>query len=51
VAESYDKQVDRTIKVFTTLLEPLMIVVLGTILGGIVISMILPIFEISNIAQ
>jgi len=51
VAESYDKQVDRTIKVFTTLLEPLMIVVLGAILGVIVISIIMPIFNISNIAQ
>ena len=50
VAESYDKQVDRTIKVFTTLLEPLMIVVLGAILGVIVISIIMPIFNISNIA-
>ena len=51
VAESYDKQVDRTIKVFTTLIEPLMIVVLGAILGVIVISIIMPIFNISNIAQ
>lgn len=51
VAESYDKQVDRTIKVFTTLLEPLMIVVLGAVLGVIIISIIMPIFDISNIAQ
>ncbi|MCB1194587.1 type II secretion system F family protein [bacterium] len=51
VAESYDKQVDRTIKAFTSLLEPLMIVVLGIILGSIVVSMILPIFELSNVAQ
>lgn len=51
VAESYDKQVDRAIKMFTTMLEPVMIVVLGTILGVIVISIILPIFDISNIAQ
>ncbi len=51
VAESYDKQVDRTIKTFTTILEPLMIVVLGSILGAIVISMILPIFDLSNVAK
>ncbi|RJP58107.1 MAG: type II secretion system F family protein [Candidatus Auribacter fodinae] len=51
VAETYDKQVDRTIKTFTSMLEPLMIAVLGLILGIIVISIVLPIFEISNIAQ
>jgi len=51
VAESYDKQVDRTIKTFTTILEPLMIIVLGSILGAIVISMILPIFDLSNVAK
>ncbi|MDX9701450.1 MAG: type II secretion system F family protein [Candidatus Auribacterota bacterium] len=51
VAESYDKQVDRAIKVFTTMLEPVMIVVLGAVLGAIVISIILPIFDISNIAK
>jgi len=51
VAETYDKQVDRTIKTFTSMLEPLMIAVLGLILGVIVISIVLPIFEISNIAQ
>lgn len=51
VALSYEKQVDRTVKTLTTLLEPLMIIVLGCVLGAIVISMILPIFDISNIAQ
>ena len=51
VSESYDKQVDRTVKAFTSLLEPLMIVALGIVLGAIVISMILPIFELSNVAQ
>ncbi len=51
VALSYEKQVDRTIKTLTTLLEPLMIIVLGCILGAIVISMILPIFDISNVAH
>lgn len=51
VADTYDKQVDRTIKTFTSMIEPMMIAVLGVILGGIVISIIMPIFEISNIAQ
>ena len=44
--EIYNKEVDRTIKVMTSLMEPLMILVMGLIVGFIVIAMMLPIFDI-----
>lgn len=47
IANSYDKEVDRSIKVFTTLLEPTLILVLGAVVGFIVIAMLLPIFQIN----
>ena len=51
VAISYEREVDRTVKTLTSLLEPLMILTMGLIIGFIVIAMLLPIFEISFIAR
>ncbi len=51
VAISYEREVDRTVKVLTSLLEPLMILTIGLVIGFIVIAMLLPIFEISFIAS
>jgi type II secretion system protein F len=51
VASSYEREVDRSVKTTTSLLEPLMILTLGLILGFIVIAMLLPIFEMSFIAR
>lgn len=51
VAISYERDVDRTVKVMTSLLEPFMILTIGLIIGFIVIAMLLPIFEISFIAK
>ena len=44
---SYEKDTEDTIKVFTTLLEPILILVIGGIIGFIVIAMLLPIFEMN----
>ena len=49
VANIYERETDETVKVMTNLLEPLMILATGLIVGFIVIAMLLPIFEI-NIA-
>lgn len=46
IADNYDREVDRATKVFTTLLEPLMILILGGIIAVIVIAMLLPIFNL-----
>jgi type IV pilus assembly protein PilC len=51
VAEFYEEQVEASIKVLNTILEPLMIIVIGMIVGFIVISMYLPLFEVYNHIQ
>jgi type II secretion system protein F len=44
ISDSYEVEVDRKIKTLTALLEPLIICVMGLVVGFIVISMLLPIF-------
>lgn len=49
VADFYDAEVDTSVSQLTTLIEPLIMVVLGVVIGFIVISMIMPIFDLYNI--
>ena len=51
VANSYERDTDEAIKIMTNLLEPLMILVMGLIVGFIVVAMLLPIFEINVMAR
>ncbi|HYE78513.1 MAG TPA: type II secretion system F family protein [bacterium] len=46
VSDFYDREVDYTIDAFTTLIEPLLIVVLGVVIGFIVVALYLPMFSI-----
>ena len=48
-AEFYENEVDEAVKGLSSLLEPIIIVVLGTIIGGIVVSMYLPIFKLGQV--
>jgi type IV pilus assembly protein PilC len=48
IAEFYEEQVEASVKALTSILEPIMIVVIGSIVGFIVISMYLPLFEVYN---
>jgi type IV pilus assembly protein PilC len=48
IADFYEDEVDIAVKGLLTILEPLLICVLGVIVGGIVISMYLPLFELIN---
>ena len=48
-AEFYEEEVDDMVKGLSSLMEPIIIVVLGTIIGGIVVSMYLPIFKIGSV--
>jgi len=50
VAQSYEREVERVIKVITSLIEPIMILVMGSIVGFIVISMLLPIFQLNLVS-
>jgi type IV pilus assembly protein PilC len=48
IAEFYEDQVAASVKALTSILEPIMIIVIGGIVGFIVISMYLPLFEVYN---
>src|SRR5688572_6388401 len=48
LADSYDQQVDRSVKVFISLFEPALLVVMASIVGFVVISMLLPVFTLSS---
>ena len=47
VADSFESETDRVIKTITTMLEPMMIVIMAVVVGFIVFSMIMPIFNLS----
>ena len=49
IADFYDEQVDASAAALTSLIEPLVIAFLGIVIGGIVISLFLPIFKISQL--
>jgi len=48
-ADFYEEEVDEAVKSLSSLMEPFIIVILGTIIGGIVVSMYLPIFKIGQV--
>jgi type IV pilus assembly protein PilC len=51
VAELYEEEVDDAVANLTALMEPMIMIVLGVILGGLVISMYLPIFQLGSLVQ
>jgi general secretion pathway protein F len=51
VADTFESEVDRTISAVTSLLEPVMILAMGLVVGLIVIAILLPIFEMSHIIK
>ncbi|MEO7366536.1 MAG: type II secretion system F family protein [Gemmatimonadaceae bacterium] len=51
IADFYDEQVDSAVSNLLSLLEPIMIVFLGVVVGGMVVSMYLPIFDMINAVQ
>jgi type IV pilus assembly protein PilC len=46
IADFYEDQVDASVKALTSILEPVMIVLVGGMVGFIVISMYLPLFKV-----
>jgi general secretion pathway protein F len=48
VADAYEHQVDMSISGLLSLLEPIMILLMGTVVGFIVMAILLPIFEASQ---
>ena len=51
MADFWDEEVEATLPALTSLIEPLLIVVLGVIVGGIVIAMFLPIFKLNDVVS
>ena len=51
IADFYDDEVDNAVSALTSLIEPLMIVFLGVVVGGLVISLYLPIFKIAGVVS
>ena len=51
MADFWDEEIEATLSALTSLLEPLLIVVLGLIVGGIVIAMFLPIFKLNDVVS
>jgi len=51
IADFYDDEVDQAVKNLTDMIEPFMLVFLGVVVGGLVISMYLPIFSMAGAIQ
>ncbi|HIQ53637.1 MAG TPA: type II secretion system F family protein, partial [Pseudomonas pachastrellae] len=49
VADYYEAEVDNKVDNLTTLLEPMIMCVLGILVGGLIIAMYLPIFQLGNV--
>ncbi|MGL4713644.1 MAG: type II secretion system F family protein, partial [Shewanella sp.] len=49
VANIYEMQVDDAVDGLSSLIEPIMMVVIGTLVGGLIVGMYLPIFQMGNI--
>lgn len=49
IADFYDTEVENIVDALTSLMEPVLICVLGVIIGGIVMAMFMPIFELSSV--
>ncbi|RXK54649.1 type II secretion system F family protein [Oleiharenicola lentus] len=50
IADFYDTECDATVAALTSLIEPMLIVFLGVVVGGIVMAMFLPIFQLGAVA-
>ena len=48
IAERYDEDLNRSLKVFTTVLEPLILLLVALMVGFVVVAMILPVFSMSQ---
>lgn len=51
VADSYNNQVESDIAMVTSVLEPVLILSIGVVLGGIVLAILLPIFQITQMIR
>ena len=48
IADFYDEEVDQAVENLTSMIEPMMIVFLGVVVGGLIVAMYLPIFQMAG---
>ena len=48
VAEYYESEIERRLDRLTTIIEPLMMMIMGLLVGGIVVAMYIPIFQMGS---
>ncbi|MCB9742763.1 MAG: type II secretion system inner membrane protein GspF [Alphaproteobacteria bacterium] len=51
IADAYDTQVDNTVGALTSLLEPVLILVMGGVVGFVALAILLPMLDLSNLAK
>lgn len=51
IADFYDEQVDAAVAALTSVLEPIIVVFMGVIIGGILVAMYLPMFDLINVIK
>ncbi len=51
MADFWDEEIEATLNALTSLMEPILIVLLGAVIGGIVIAMFLPIFKLNDLVS
>jgi type II secretory pathway component PulF len=51
LSDYYENEIDDQMKKFATIIEPVLLIIMGVVVGGIVMSLILPIFKLSKMAH
>ena len=51
ISDFYDQEVEATTEALTSLIEPLMIAVLGSIIGGMIVALYMPIFKVFDLIK
>ena len=51
IADFYDQEVEATVDALTSLIEPLLMVFMGVAVGGMVIALYMPMFQIINLVK
>jgi type IV pilus assembly protein PilC len=51
IADFYDQEVEATVDALTSLIEPILIVIMGVVVGGMIIALYLPMFSVINLIK
>jgi len=51
IADFYDEEVEAMVNGLTSLIEPILIVVMGVVIGGMIIALYLPMFNVINLIK